>query len=131
MANLTAEQNERIKQFNVFMKDAFNHWAASDEGQAVTKRGMSPSQKAFCDFLKVSDAAYSNWRSGNRFPSIYEARKMAKAVGVKIYDILGYPAEMPPNPTLNELVKIASELSNEKQIDLLNIAIKMTNDNET
>lgn len=52
------------------------------------KRRVSDNQ--FARYLGVSPASFNQWINGNRLPDIENAAKLAKKLGPRVFDVLGY-----------------------------------------
>ena len=58
---------------------------------AAARKNRSMSQKALAQKLGVSEATVVNWEKGRSEPSVFQAYKIAEAVGTSLDDIIFLP----------------------------------------
>lgn len=56
----------------------------------VSRHKRKVSDNEFAKYLGVSGASYNQWVNGNRLPSYDSALQLAKKLGPRVFDILGY-----------------------------------------
>ena len=81
------------------------------------KRRVSDNE--FARWLGVSPASFNQWINGNRTPDLENAAKLAKRIGPRVFDVLGYEeATLIEDPELKFITRNWNELDNEtrKQI---------------
>lgn len=97
-----------------------------------TQRGMT--QEALAERINISKSSISEWEACKRVPRMETLRKIADALGVDVWEIIGFndvdydepmfasPTEEAPDPNERELVTIYRDLNDIGQTALIGTA---------
>lgn len=97
-----------------------------------TRRGMT--QEALAERINISKSSISEWEACKRVPRMETLRKIADALGVDVWEIIGFndvdygepmfasPTEEAPDPNERELVTIYRDLNDIGQTALIGTA---------
>lgn len=87
------DDGERLNQLQELLMEAYVEY--------VSKHKRKVSDNEFARYLGVSGASYNQWINGNRLPSYDSALQLAKKLGPRIFDILGYePVAVSSDPNI-------------------------------
>lgn len=92
--------------------------------------GERKSQADFAKVIGVSRASLTMWMNGNHFPERENVNKLAKVLGMEVYDTLGIPR---PNAYLQKIIERFERIPPDKQQKLAEDAerYELNNDAET
>ena len=111
---------EKVTEFQKFLTEAYLEYAA-DSG----KRRVSDNE--FAKYLGVAPASFNQWINGNRVPDVYNAAKLARKLGPRVFDILGFPYIVEANdPDLRFIIRNWSHLPGDVRQQIYDHVVEIT-----
>lgn len=114
---------ELRKRFARMLMD--DYWLYVDQQRQAGEIGI-PTRQEYCASKNIEYGSWANWANGYRLPDETNRRKLAEAIGNKVYEVLG---ELPPIPAeLVPLFKVADGLTDHNREILMKEAARLFND---
>lgn len=87
------------------------------------------SDNEFARWLGVSPASFNQWINGNRTPDLENAAKLAKRLGPRVFDVLGYEeVQFIEDPELKFVSRNWKHLDSETRLQIYNHVEEVINE---
>ena len=114
----------RIQAFQELLTEAYTEYLAK-----TGKRRVSDNE--FARYLGVSPASFNQWINGNRTPDLENTARLAKKLGPRVFDILGFPTVIEADdPELKFIAQNWQQLPGDVRQQIFDHVVEITSQNK-